>query len=133
MAIHLWKMRNLHSAKLTGYWPFSSLDIPLYNSPLQYSVLYIYSNSCNPKQQIQRTAEEVESLLSQSEEMLASNHYASTELRAMAWELRNLHGDVQSRLELRQKTLGDVITFYQNAEQVSIFGDPIYMFLCKNM
>ena len=88
---------------------------------MYYSLLYICKNFHSPPPTTkQRTAEEVESLLSQSEEMLANNHFASSELREMAWELRNLHSDVQSRLELRQKALGDAVTFYQNAEQVSI-------------
>ena len=50
--------------------------------------------------------------------MLADSHYASAELKERAWEMKNLHGNLQTRVESRQKALSEAIAFYQNAEQV---------------
>ena len=69
----------------------------------------------------QRTAKEVESLLAQSDEMLADNHYASSELKDRVWELKKLHSSLQSRVETRKKALRDAVEFYGNAEHVSRF------------
>ena len=66
----------------------------------------------------QRTAEEVQSLLSKSEEMLSKRHFASSELNNRAFDLKSLHNNFESRLQARGKVLNDSVTFYRNADEV---------------
>ena len=74
---------------------------------------------------MQRTAEEVQSLLAKSEEMLSQCHFASSELRDRAWDLNSLHNNFESRLRVRGKVLNDTVTFYRNADEVRI---QVYMY-----
>ena len=68
----------------------------------------------------QRTAEEVQSLLAQSEEMLSQCHFASSELRDRAWDLNSLHNNFESRLRVRGKVLNDTVAFYRSADEVHV-------------
>ena len=63
----------------------------------------------------QRTAEEVQSLLAKSEEMLASS-----ELNDRTFDLNSLHNNFESRLRARGKVLNDSVTFYRNADEVHV-------------
>ena len=84
---------------------------PLLPLPLLLFYLPLFPFLFSPPQRI---ASEVESLLSNGEEMLADSHFASTELKERAWERKNLHYNLQTQVESRQKALSEAITFYQN-------------------
>lgn len=115
---------NYRSGCLTE-WPYN--EVP-------FTVIYIYSCIfCTPFlvslpiPTHQRTAEEVQSLLAQSEEMLSQCHFASAELRDRAWDLNSLHNNFESRLRVRRKVLNDTVTFYRNADEVRTC---VYVYRC---
>ena len=67
----------------------------------------------------QRTAEEVQSLLSKSEKILSTRrHFSPSELNERAFDLKSLHNNFESRLQARGKVLNDSVTFYRNADEV---------------
>ncbi len=66
----------------------------------------------------QRIAEEVESLLSHSETLLATGVRESSELANLSWDLRCLHDDFTEQLEARQTSLNDALSFFTTSSQV---------------
>lgn len=52
--------------------------------------------------------------------MLAGGHFASTELRDRAFDLRKLHNSFVSRLDARRNTLSAAVNFYLTAQEVGI-------------
>ena len=82
--------------------------------------IYSYSDVCSCMYDIlvQVTTREVETALVQSDHMLADNHYATTSLRELAWNMRELLEDFTARIEERERTLHEAADFFRAAEKV---------------
>ena len=85
-----------------------------------YMYVYSYSDVCSCMYDIlvQVTTREVETALVQSDHMLADNHYATTSLRELAWNMRELLEDFTARIEERERTLHEAADFFRAAEKV---------------